>query len=357
MADEALRTFEALLESVPAWIADLERILKAATEKQNEVLFENQPAEVEAGLEVLKKKTTSSSLRSRRSKDERNDSGQEKVEESQPPTLLRPQLPHMTNSDALRLSQRKRKTASVDFGDESGPHKFRSKAMVVVCYDGDTQKKFETLVRAIGTCRNFIRKGKMSARVDSLSRSDSLGSEESNSSGGEEAVVELHKISYRSTRLARVHTRHSGNDVSLEAFDKVDGCLEKGQSLCERAAHQILRDGDCALELNNAKSQFTDAQEFAKAEIPVLKKRAEEAAERHRRDDERRRDDEEDRRNRTSAALSLQKVPSLVSSLPSDGKLEVDLEADDDSDGDDDFLADAMQLGKYQMRTTRLLAH
>jgi hypothetical protein len=361
MADEALQCFESLLESVPTWIADLEDMLKAATEKQNEILFESQPA---ADAPVLfKKRSKSSSLRSHRSKDERKDSQVDDSSQSQPPRLLRTQLPHMTDSDALRLSQRKRKTASVCSGDQSGPSKFRSRAMVVVYYDGEAQKKFETLVRSIGTGRNAVRKGKMGAKVDSLSRTGSSSSEGS-SSGEDRALQQFGKLGYRSTRSPRMDSRMFGKDNTVEAFDKVDACLEKGQSLCERAAHQILRDGDCALELNNAREHLNEAIKLARAELPALKKRAEKAAERQKRSEERRRAEERERKNRLSDTVSIQQVSSLGSSIPSEGKLEVDLEADDSEDGEADFAAvTALQLGKgrpgYQMRTSRLagLAH
>lgn len=42
MADEALKCFESLLETVPGWIADLEGILKTAAERQEEILFASQ---------------------------------------------------------------------------------------------------------------------------------------------------------------------------------------------------------------------------------------------------------------------------------------------------------------------------
>jgi hypothetical protein len=48
------------------------------------------------------------------------------------------------------LATRKRKTHSVLSGRGSAPARYR-RAMVVVDYDGDMQKSFELLVRAIGT--------------------------------------------------------------------------------------------------------------------------------------------------------------------------------------------------------------
>lgn len=352
MAEEALKSFESLLERVPGWIAEIEGILRASTERQNELLFEKQPAE-DAPV-VVRKKSKSSSLKSFRSGESKR--GKKQTQASTPePTLLRPQIPHMTESDALRLAQRKRKTASVCSGDQSGPAKYRSRSMVVVYYDGDVQKKFEMLVRSLGASRNVIRKGKMSARVDSLSRSGSSSSETSNS-GGEDACVQLGKLGYRSTRPKAANGALFGQDESGVAFDRVDGLLEKGQTLCERAAHQVLRDGDCAQELQDAREYFTNAKAAAEGELPALRKRADKAAERQRRSDERRRaQDEANEHKRQAEAPSTEKL--LVPYPAADGKLEVDLEADDSDDEDGgEFDAPGLDLGQYQMRT-RLAAH
>ncbi|KAK4494591.1 hypothetical protein PRZ48_013947 [Zasmidium cellare] len=353
MADDALACFTSLLENVPGWIADLESILKSAAERQEEIVFANRPEDEEEAVvvsSVKKAKSKSSSLKSRRSVDDR----EEGKEEAQNDGLLaRPQLKHLTNSDALRLSQRKRKTASVCSGNESGPSKFRARAAAVVYYDGETQKQFEKLVRTVGSTRNAIRKGKMSAKVDSLSRSGSSGSEASCSSGDDSA-----KSNYRPPR-------GFGRNDGTEVFDRVDGRLEKAQNLCERAAHQVLRDGDCTLEVTNAKEHFGEALKMAEAEIPVLQKKADKAAERRRRSEERRRAEEEAEEEKRRSQLS-ETIRNAVSNVtyPGEGKLEVDhLEVDDDDDDDEaEFDIGNIQFaglgGKLgQMRSSRLTAH
>lgn len=350
MADEALACFTSLLENVPGWIADLESILKSAADRQEEILFANRPEQSAVVPSVKKSKSKSSSLRSRRSGDEKVDSKGEKQDTG---LLTRPQFKHLTNSDALRLSQRKRKTASVCSGDQSGPSKSRIRAAAVVYYDGETQKQFEKLVRTVGSTRNAIRKGKMSAKVDSLSRSGSSGSEASGSSGDE-----LAKGGYRPPRMF-------GRNDGTEVFDRVDSRLEKAQAQCERAAHQVLRDGDCAPEVNNAKEQFSEALKMAEAEIPILQKKADKAAERRRRSEERRRAEEEAEEKRLSQlSQTIRNAVSNVACL-AEGKLEVDdLEVDDADDDDEEAEFDIGGLdfgglsGKLgQMRSTRLVAH
>lgn len=353
MADEALESFNAILQNVPGWIADLESILKQAADRQQEILFETQPEPEELPQESPKARSKSSSLKSSRSKQ----SSTSKTEERSKPTLLkRPSLKHLTNSDALRLSQRKRKTASVASGDQSGPSKFRSKAAAVVFYDGDTQKRFEKLVRAVGSSRNAIRKGKMGAKVDCLSRTGSSSSEASNSSGGEgdEFNPLTARLNIKSTRSPRPGAIF-GRNADTEPFDKVDAKLERAQALCERAAHQILRDGDCTLEVTSARENFAEALQMAEQELPVLKKRAEKSAARRRRSEERHRVEEEaeakaqaEAEQKRQSDLSQKIMHAAIAAYPSEAKLEVDpLEADDSDDDEGEFDISAMKMGRF----------
>ncbi|KAI7562802.1 hypothetical protein KC319_g10516 [Hortaea werneckii] len=193
----------------------------------------------------------------------------------------------------------------------------------------------------------------MGARVDGLSRTDSSSSQASSSSSdGEDASFSVHKLGYRSTRVKPVGSALLGHkkDVTL-VFDKVDGLVDKAQSLCEKAAHQILRDGDCKQELETAMKSFDEAKTQAESEIPALRQRVEKAAERERRSDERRRTQEEaEERKRESGRELSNTEKQLTSFPPSDGKLEVDLEADD-SDGDEGDFNAGFDLGHFQMRT------
>jgi len=357
MAETALSSFTALLESIPGWIADLEEILNSATERQNEVLFENQPADPQPV--IIRRRSKSSSQKSHRTSD-KSEAARDKKAGTPEPTLLRPQLPHMTPSDALRFAQRKRKTASVCSGNQSGPSKYRTRSMVVIYYDGDVQKRFEKLVRAIGACRSDVRKGRMAAKVDGLSRTGSSSSEGSSSSNSGDETLVLEKLGYRTiTRYRQVGLL--GKDGATEPFDKVDGLLDKGQSMCERAAHQVLRDGDCAQELTTAKEHLAEAKTVAEAELPNLEKRVEKAAERQRRSNERRRIDEEANK-KTQQAKTSSTEQILASFIPSDGTLEVDLEAegsdeDEDDDEDCEFDLKGYDMGNFQMRSSRVLAH
>ncbi|KAK1062321.1 hypothetical protein LTR33_012522 [Friedmanniomyces endolithicus] len=368
MADDALICIKSLLRSIPTWIADMQTILADARAKQEQILFEHQPVsptldelehpdEPEHALSIL------SSVHTRRTggiEEETRHDGERG--DSQAP-LLRKQLPHFTGSDALRMSQRKRKTASVCSGDESGPRKYRSRASVVIYYDGNTQKRLETLVHNIGLGRNAVKRGSAGTTTTRLLRTISNCSDGSGSSH-EEGTLDLSKLQYKSTRPVR---GLDGNGLKPDVSDKIDTCLERGESLCERAAHQVLRDGDCASELSNATRHLNEARDLTEAELPGLEERAQEIEDRRGKREERRRSKdvaakEKGQENKEGSSQSefapASPVPSLVSSRPSDGNLEVDLEADDADSEDDEgaFAAETFQLGKYQVRSTRLTA-
>ncbi|KAF1956019.1 hypothetical protein CC80DRAFT_83941 [Byssothecium circinans] len=171
------------------------------------------------------------------------------------------------------LATRKRKTPSVLSGNASGPSKYRSRMMIVVSYDGEIQKSFEQLVRGIGTGRNLLRKGKMAAKLEAMAAL--AGSDDDDDDDNDGAI--LSKIGYRHrTGLSFMRTRatvmHDGtsNDSSstpIELFDSTDKALEAAQGLCEKAAHQSLREGDCRKELEAVRKHFKGVQETAKQEV------------------------------------------------------------------------------------------
>ena len=343
MAEEALNSFTSVLESIPDWIAELEDLSQKAVASLNQILSTYPSAVSE--LQPSKRPSKSVSCRSKNSKDIKPSAEKETAQDFIPP----PEVNHLTNSDALRLSQRKRKTASVCSGGHSGPPKFRSRRTTVLYYDGEMQNGLEKLVRAVGTSRNTLRKAKMGAKVDALSRASSSSS--ADSSSGEDFSDMIANIRYATSRSVRIPLTYPGDNV-VEAFDRVDNRLEQAQSLSERAAHQLLRDGDCLLEITNAKNQLVEALEMVRAEIPTLQQRAEKAAKQRKRC--------EGRKMRAAEAVLTEKMNSLSPMvIPANGKLEPDdLEIDDNSDGDDDeYNLDTIPLGSFaQIRSSRMAA-
>lgn len=164
------------------------------------------------------------------------------------------------------MAGRKRKTLSVNSG-RSGPSRYRPRTMVVVKYDGDVQKSFEVLVRAVGTGRNMLRKAKMEAKMNELAALAGPSDDEDDATDDDEAIMA--KVSYR-PRMTSMRTRQhpsSGAVTPAAIFDTTDKTLEHAQVLCEKAAHLLLRDGDCRTELGGMKKSFSDVLETAKIEV------------------------------------------------------------------------------------------
>ncbi|KAK3059810.1 hypothetical protein LTS18_010009 [Coniosporium uncinatum] len=157
----------------------------------------------------------------------------------------------------------------------SGPARFKSRNDIIIWYDSEIQKAFEQLVQNIGAGRNMLRKGKMAARVQIMS--SDLGGDGTDLPDGLTSLG-----AFRSTRglrnrsglggAAGIGTRENGAQV--QAIEDADKVLEKAQALCEHAAHQFLRDGDCKKEVDQVKASFQEVIKVSKKE--VTRKEAEE---------------------------------------------------------------------------------
>jgi hypothetical protein len=135
--------------------------------------------------------------------------------------------------------------------------RYRTKTMVVVYYDGRIQKSFEDLVRNIGSARNLLRKGKMAAKMEEIANMaldlSAPNDELSNQLSSKLGLLSQKKISlgyFRTTRTTC--TPQSTTDAGDGFFDLTDKALEKAQNLCERAAHQHLREGRADREIEHA---------------------------------------------------------------------------------------------------------
>ncbi|KAI1277537.1 hypothetical protein F5Y07DRAFT_388488 [Xylaria sp. FL0933] len=177
-----------------------------------------------------------------------------------------------------RATVRKRqKTDSMISGD-GGPPKYRSRRMVMVYYDSYVQSFFEELVKFVSAQRNLMRKAKMAAKVAHIRRLAELEMpEDDEDDGGEMRLQYLSSRNYggalRSPALGFMPgrgMRTSALNGSLGVFnekgdvwDELDKGLESVQGLCERAAHQFLRDGDCNEEIEKIKSRLVKVKELA----------------------------------------------------------------------------------------------
>ncbi|KAH8809084.1 hypothetical protein F5884DRAFT_733897 [Xylogone sp. PMI_703] len=234
-----------------------------------------------------------------------------------------------------RVMLRKRKTDSLASGESAIP-KYRTRSMIIVYYDSAVQTAFEELVKFISASRNAMRKGKMAVKMAEIQRAaESEADAEAEGEDRENLDMLAFKKTLRAPlRAARdkvsahspepgapstnnpsadsdspmpqlrfVSTRRMGptrdglssmpgssplpgqrlggmlqgfrrggmNDMP-DIFDELDNGLEYCQVQCERAAHQFLRDGECATEIENIKARLREVQAKAEKEIEVLKR-------------------------------------------------------------------------------------
>jgi len=247
---EAQKPFNFLQENIPTWFKNVADLEARVASLQSEIT--RVPVAV---IPNPKKKTPSTE--SIQANDENGISTIQEEDSTLP--AARP--------TQLQLMKRKRKPGSVLSGHASGPTKYRSRTMIVVYYDSEVQKAFEALVRCIGTGRNLLRKGKMAAKMDALAEMANAIDDDDEA----EDADPMAKIGYRprSSGLPNFRTTRGmgGPAGSGDKFDVPDKALEKAQSLCERGAHQFLRDGDCRTELNGVRQHFTEVLKLAEQQV------------------------------------------------------------------------------------------
>jgi hypothetical protein len=247
------KSFAFLHDSIPQWLQDIAGLEEKAAAMQQDIV------RISASMSPFPKHTTSSTHSIKQD-------GMNAIAEDAAASQ---------GTQTEPLGSRKRKTQSVLSGRASGPLRYR-RTMVVVTYDGDMQKSFELLVRAIGTGRNMLRKAKMEAKMNELAALAGSSEDEDEADEDEEEAV-MAKISYRPrmssmrNRAAAMrggrHGASSGVATPAALFDTTDKMLEQAQSLCEKASHVILRDGDCRTELGGIRKSFVDVLETAKTQV------------------------------------------------------------------------------------------
>lgn len=185
-----------------------------------------------------------------------------------------------TTKDAPAPAQyagRKRGTDEAPSIDSSERHAFVStRHNVIIEYDGHTQKVLEQVVRDIGIARNNIRRGKMSMmprtglRAGLLNNTVNIGS--NNAAGGAESQLPS-LACIRSTRTGGGIVGVSGSTTGLRKespYDFADKQLDLAHGLCETAAYQVLRSGDCGTELDGVEEKFKMLLDMANNEVTRL---------------------------------------------------------------------------------------
>lgn len=263
---DALESFTHLTENLPLWLTKLEALSAQVAEQHAK--FSKLTAATEVKLDRQKTGSTES-LRTKKEHPVRTEDEASRAAEAPPTSDPSPSAMQNTANDVLAIKEarRKRKPGSA-LSAESGPQKYRSRSMVIVYYNSDIQDAFGLLVRNIAGARNNLRKGKTAAEFKKRMASLDMGTPLF-SAGGD------HVLEYK---IGRPLTKTSADtDNTCSIFDAIDKELENAQALCERAAHQMLREGDCKEELLGTKNDFHNSLKMAEKEVERL--RAEEQKE------------------------------------------------------------------------------
>ncbi|RVX74179.1 hypothetical protein B0A52_02011 [Exophiala mesophila] len=261
-------SFVYLVENIPHWQREVNTLAYRAHVKNTEFVAEY--ARLVNQIRPKRKKTPS--LASINNGDEKANARPESVSSSSS-SLDRVEIDPFEAGNKYLYAQarRKRKPGSVIRSAASGPQKFRNKNQVVVYYDGFMQEHLDALVRLVGNGRNNLRKGKNSlvaARGFQLPRLTralvrDFSTMDDSKSRSTSALPGKQKTESSSEQEATNHET---------TFLQVDKELESIQSLCEVAAHQFLRDGDCQTEMDTLKQKLKDLHVRVKSTAEVLSK-------------------------------------------------------------------------------------
>jgi hypothetical protein len=256
---DAIASFTHLTTNLPDWISQIDSLCSHATQKHAEFA-----AEYTRLLKTARpKRIKSPSITSIHSTDEAL------IEKSRPSPAdaetapQSPEFPEISPFEAgnrylYAQARRKRKPTSSVRSGASGPQKFRSKHSVVIYYDSFIQEQLDTMVKNIASARNNVRKGKMSRSLQKGLQLPALNRrfpDAYNSSTEDLDNPRMRSIKSlpTDTKITAAQTKPQADD---SCFCQADKHLENAQSLCETAAHQFLRDGDCKLELEGVKAKF-----------------------------------------------------------------------------------------------------
>ncbi|KAH8911437.1 hypothetical protein BR93DRAFT_943419 [Coniochaeta sp. PMI_546] len=229
-----------------------------------------------------------------------------------------------------RATLRKRQRTDSVVSAEGAAPKYRTRTLIIVYYDSYVQSFFEELVKFVSASRNMMRKAKMAAKVAQIKRLAEMemddDDEEDTTNTALTAAVptasglqvdsgvraatgsvpnaalevasgdeEPQTLQYVSTRRMQPVSRtphmfmtatgrpiypraaapvgaRGTPDKQPDVYDELDKGLEYVQSMCEHAAHQFLRDGDCGEEVANIQRRLGETKELADKEMDRVKR-------------------------------------------------------------------------------------
>lgn len=275
---DALQAFTHLTVNIPQWLIKLDDLVTKC-----EVQYERFTRITHHGEVKLTRKKKHDSTESLRPKKElkldrigqMTDSDSTNFPESSIPALEQSEVGIMPNTLVIQQLHRKRRAGSDLSAAPSAHCQYRSKSMVIVYYDAEIQAVFEALVKSIASARSNLRKGRTTAsfksRVASITRGPppTLECQEDSDNG-----IALGSKTLVTPNLRRSKIAEQSAIGELAYFEDADRHLETAQNLCESAAHQFLRDGDCHDEIDGTRARFISCKNVAVKEVQRLKAQA-----------------------------------------------------------------------------------
>jgi hypothetical protein len=261
---DALKSFTHITDNLPSWLTQLDELSVQVTKQHARFTRLTHFTEVKL---ARKKHDSTESLRPK-ADDNPEPTAIVITDASVPPTSQPVSNNAIILADTSRNILRKRKP-SLALSGASGPQRYRTRSMIVVYYDSDIQDAFEMLVRNIAGARNNLRKGKTAASFKNRMAAMGMGGDRCGGAG-------MFPLLDPKMRLKIGINRQVSGTSTDAAFETMDQDLEKAQSLCEIAAHQMLRDGDCRLEIEETKERVANCLKIAKEEVEKLKEEAKE---------------------------------------------------------------------------------
>ncbi|MCJ1456764.1 hypothetical protein MMC28_007129 [Mycoblastus sanguinarius] len=268
---DALKSFDHLNTNIPAWLSKLDNLTNQVAEQNQRFTNLSRAGEIRL---AKKKHGSTESLRPKDFESNQVDQDTAIIASDTyiPPDPTHTCISHKSrpktaanNAIVIQEIKRKRKPGS---DDASGTPRYRTKNMIVVFYDSAIQDAFESLYRNIAAARNNLRKGKTDSSFKARMASLGMGQVPA------PAADDFSKLNPKLIRSGFGRSRLGPDPVpkdKVSSFEKADQDLETAQNLCEVAAHQFLRDGDCRTEIEGMRTKFDDCFTLAKREVERLK--------------------------------------------------------------------------------------
>ena len=277
---DALQSFTYLVDNIPQWLVRLDD-LQAQCEIQYES-FTKLTQRGEVRLNRRKKQASTESLRPAKNEEIATPLPQQQdVFKPPDPTtdFLASQSPELPSSQPTNVAiaqgiPRKRRAGSELSLAPSHQNRYRSRHMVIVYYDSEVQDAFEAIVKNIAAARNNLRKGRNAMTVKlRMAKINAQAYSLEKSSDRMEGLA-LDPKMMLGPGMSRARSIKQPISGEFRCFEDADKYLEQAQSLCERGAHQFLRDGDCFSEIETTRKRVSDCAAVAQSEVERLKQEA-----------------------------------------------------------------------------------